>query len=220
MSKTKQLSAKRRESAGKGAARAVRREGRVPAVVYGAGAPPVAISLDYAVAHKLIFAGHFLTTLFDIDVDGEKIRAIPRDYQFDPVKDTPIHIDFLRLGKDSKVRVEVPVHFVNHEASPGLKRGGVLNIVRHAVELMVPADAIPESLTADLKGLDLNDSVHISAINLPEGAKPTIGDRDFTIATIAVPAGFKEDEEKPADAAAAPAAGAAKAPAAAPAAKK
>lgn len=202
MSQTKQLAAQRRGSAGKGAARQVRREGRVPAVVYGAGEPPVAISLDFVAANKLIYAGHFLTTVFDIEVDGAKIRAIPRDYQLCAITDRPLHIDFLRLGKDSKVRVEVPVHFVNHEASPGLKRGGVLNIVRHAVELMVPAEAIPDSLTFDLTGLDLNDTIHISATKLPEGARPTIADRDFTIATIAVPAGLKEAEaEKPAEAA-------------------
>ena len=213
MSKAKQLSATRRESSGKGAARAVRREGRVPAVIYGAGEAPSSISLDYTVANRLIYAGHFLTTVFEIDVDGKKERAIPRDYQLDPVKDTPVHIDFLRLGKDSKVRVEVPVHFINHEASPGLKRGGALNIVRHSVELTVPADNIPDSLTADLTGLDLNDSVHISSIKLPAGAKPTISDRDFTIATIAPPSGFSETEEKAAEAAPA-AAGKAAAPAA------
>lgn len=214
MSNAKQLSAMRREAAGKGAARAIRREGRVPAVIYGAGEAPSAISLDYAVANRLIYAGHFLTTIFDIDVEGKKERAIPRDYQLDPVKDTPVHIDFLRLGKDSTVRVEIPVHFINHEASPGLKRGGALNIVRHSVEMIVPAESIPESLTADLAGLDLNDSVHISAIKLPAGAKPTISDRDFTIATISAPSGFSEAEDKPAEAAAAPAAGKAAAPAA------
>lgn len=220
MSKAKQLSAKRREVAGKGAARAIRREGRVPAVIYGAGEAPSSISLDYAVANRLIYAGHFLTTIFEIDVEGKKERAIPRDYQLDPVKDTPVHIDFLRLGKDSTVRVEIPVHFINHEASPGLKRGGALNIVRHAVEMVVLADNIPENLTADLTGLDLNDSVHISAIKLPAGSKPTITDRDFTIATIAAPSGFSEAEEAPAEAAAAPAAGKAAAPAAKPADKK
>jgi large subunit ribosomal protein L25 len=212
MSKVKQLSAKRRESAGKGAARAVRREGRVPAVVYGSGEAPLSISLDFATANRLIYAGHFLTTIFEIDVDGTKLRAIPRDYQLDPVKDQPMHIDFLRLGAGAKIRVEIPVHFANHEASPGLKRGGALNIVRHAVEMIVLADAIPEFLTADLAGLDINDSLHISAIKLPEGAKVTI-DRDFTVATITAPSGFKEAESEvaAAGAAAAPAPAAAKA---------
>ncbi|MCA0425574.1 MAG: 50S ribosomal protein L25/general stress protein Ctc, partial [Proteobacteria bacterium] len=189
MTNIKQLSAKRREKAGKGAARALRRDGQIPAVVYGAGQAPVSIAIDYTQANRLIYAGHFLTTIFEIDVDGQKLRAIPRDYQLDPVRDTPVHIDFLRLGVGSRIAVEVPVHFINHETSPGLKRGGVLNIVRHSVGLSVLAEAIPDSLTADLAGLDLNDSVHISAIKLPEGARPTITDRDFTIATIAVPAG-------------------------------
>ena len=212
MSNVKQLSAKRREKAGKGAARAVRREGRVPAVVYGSGEAPVSISLDSTAANRLVYAGHFLTTIFEIDVDGSKLRAIPRDYQLDPVKDTVIHIDFLRLGAGAKVRVEIPVHFTGHEASPGLKRGGALNIVSHSIEMTVPAEAIPEFLTADLAGLDINDSIHISAIKLPEGAKPTNGS-DFTVATITPPSGFNETEAAPAAAAAAAPAAAAKAPA-------
>ena len=211
MSNVKQLSAKRREKAGKGAARAVRREGRVPAVVYGSGEAPVSISLDFTAANRLVYAGHFLTTVFEIDVEGTKLRAIPRDYQLEPVKDTVIHIDFLRLGAGAKVRVEIPVHFSGHEASPGLKRGGALNIVSHSVEMNVPAESIPEYLNADLTGLDINDSIHISALKLPEGAKPT-NDRDFTIATISAPSGFNEGAD--AAPAAAPAA-AAKAPAAA-----
>jgi len=205
MSNVKQLTAKRREKAGKGAARAVRREGRVPAVVYGSGEAPVSISLEAITANRLVYAGHFLTTIFEIDIEGTKLRAIPRDYQFEPVKDTVIHIDFLRLGAGSKIRVDIPVHFTGHEASPGLKRGGALNIVRHAVELNVPAESIPEYLTADLSGLDINDSVHISAIKLPEGARPTI-DRDFTIATITPPSGFNEAADATPAAAAAPAA--------------
>ncbi len=185
----KQLEAKRRERAGKGAARAIRRENRVPAVIYGAGQPPVSISLDFARANQLIYAGRFLTTLFDIDVDGEKIRAIPRDYQLDRVKDFPIHIDFLRLVEGSKVKVEVPVHFINQELSPGIKKGGSLNIVRHSVEMMVPAEAIPDSITGDLAGIEMGTSIHISAFTLPAGCVPTIRDRDFTVATIAAPAG-------------------------------
>src|SRR3954449_11791790 len=206
MAAAKQLQAVARDRAGKGAARAVRRQGRVPAVIYGAGAPPETIALDFNQAKQLIFAGHFLTTVFEIEVDGEKTRAIPRDYQLDPVKDLPVHVDFLRLAEGQKIRVEVPVRFINQEASPGLKRGGTLNVVRHTVELLVLADAIPDSLDADLAGLDINDSLHISAIKLPEGARPTITDRDFTVATVAVPAGFKDEA---AAAAEAPAAGAA-----------
>jgi large subunit ribosomal protein L25 len=212
MAAAKQLQAVARDRAGKGAARAVRRQGRVPAVIYGAGQPPEPIALDFNLAKQLIFAGRFLTTVFEIDVEGRKTRAIPRDYQLDPVKDLPVHVDFMRLAEGQRIRVEVPVRFINQEASPGLKRGGTLNIVRHTVELLVPADAIPDSLDADLAGLDINDSLHISAIKLPEGARPTITDRDFTVATVAVPAGFKDEV---AAAAAAPAATAGAAPAAA-----
>ena len=195
MSEAKQLTAMARDRVGKGAARAVRRQGHVPAVIYGAGEPAEPIALDFNRTRQLIFGGGFLTTVFDIDVGGRTLRAIPRDYQLDPVKDFPLHVDFLRLAEGQTVTVEVPVHFVNQDDSPGLKRGGTLNIVRHAVELTVPADAIPDALEADVGALDINDSLHISAITLPEGAQLTITDRDFTIVTIAVPAGFKEDEE-------------------------
>jgi large subunit ribosomal protein L25 len=212
MSAVKQLQAVARDRVGKGAARAVRRQGQVPAVIYGAGAPAEPIAIDYNQAKQLIFAGHFLTTIFEIEVEGRKTRAIPRDYQLDPVKDFPVHVDFLRLAEGQRIRVEVPVHFVNQEASPGLKRGGTLNIVRHSIEMQVPADAIPEFLTADLTGFDIGDSLHISAIELPPDTKPTIAERDFTVATIVAPSGLKEEA---AAAAAAPADAAA--PAAAPA---
>ncbi len=206
MSAAKQIQAVARDRVGKGAARAVRREARVPAVIYGGGAPPDPIALDFNQTKQLIFGGHFLTTIFEIDVDGQKTRAIPRDYQLDPVRDFPIHVDFLRLSEGQRIKVEVPVHFANQDASPGLKRGGTLNIVRHTVELDVAVDAIPDSLTADLTGFDIGDSLHISAVTLPEGAKPTIADRDFTIVTIVAPSGLKEEEPAPAAAPAAPAA--------------
>ncbi|HEY8566632.1 MAG TPA: 50S ribosomal protein L25/general stress protein Ctc [Beijerinckiaceae bacterium] len=193
MSAVKQIQAVARDRVGKGAARAVRRQGQVPAVIYGAGQTPQAIALDFNQTQKLIFAGHFLTTVFEIDVAGQKTRAIPRDYQLDPVKDFPVHVDFLRLSEGATVKVEVPVHFVNQDASPGLKRGGTLNIVRHTVELEVPADAIPDAIDADLTGLEIGASLHISAIKLPAGAKPTITERDFTVATVAAPSGLKED---------------------------
>jgi large subunit ribosomal protein L25 len=199
----KQLEAKRRERVGKGAARAVRRENRVPAVIYGAGQPPMSISLDYNSTSKLVYAGRFLTTLFEIDVEGEKVRALPRDYQLDPVTDKPIHVDFLRLVAGAMVRVEVPVHFFNQETSVGLKKGGTLNIVRHTVEMMVPADNIPGNITGDLAKLDLGESLHISAFTIPEGCTLVISDRDFTVATIAVPSGYKEAEQEEAAAAAA-----------------
>jgi large subunit ribosomal protein L25 len=200
MASMKQLDATVRERVGKGAARAVRRDNRVPAVIYGGGQAPVSISLEYNRVNQLIYAGHFLTTVFEINVGADTIRAIPRDYQLDPVRDTPVHVDFLRLSAGSTIRVEVPVHFTNHEAAPGIKQGGSLNIVRHAVELVVPADAIPDGLTADLTGLAFNDAVKISAIKLPAGCKTVIQGRDFTIATITPPAAV---EAAPAEAAAA-----------------
>jgi large subunit ribosomal protein L25 len=208
MASLKQLDATPRQRVGKGAARATRREHRVPAVIYGGGQAPVSISLDYNRTNQLIYAGHFLTTVFEISVGEEKIRAIPRDYQLHPVKDTPVHVDFMRLSAGSTIRVEIPVHFINQEASPGLKQGGALNIVRHAVELIVPAEDIPESLTADLTGLEISDALKISAIKLPANTKTVIQGRDFTIATITPPKAV-EEEAKPAAEAAAPAAAAA-----------
>ncbi len=216
MSTNKQLAAIGREGTGKGAARAIRREGRVPAVIYGAGKPPVTISLDFNTTTKLIYAGHFLTTVFDIDVDGTTIRAIPRDYQLDVVKDFPMHVDFMRLEANSRIKVEIPVHFINQDICPGLKRGGALNIVRHAVEMWVPAENIPDSITGDLASFDIGDSIHISAFKLPENCKPTITNRDFTVATITKTGGM---DAEPAPVADAPAADAKK-PAAKPAAKK
>jgi large subunit ribosomal protein L25 len=202
----KQLKAATRQQGGKGAARAVRRAGRIPAVIYGGGEPPVSISLDNKEASQLIFAGHFLTTQFEIDVDGAKTRVIPRDYQLDPVKDNPLHIDFLRLREGQLLRVEVPVHFVNQETSPGLKRGGTLNIVLHAVELLVPANDIPEAITVDLAGVDIGQSIHISAVKLPANGRP-VDPSDFTVATLVAPSGLKEEPAAPA-AEAAPAAAA------------
>lgn len=185
MASMKQLAATRREGVGKGAARAVRREGRVPAVIYGAGQPPLAISLDYTATNRLIYAGHFLTTVFEIDVEGTKVRVIPRDYQLDRVRDFPIHVDFLRLAEGSTVRVEVPVHVTGQEVSPGLKGGGSLNLVRHAIELIVPADNIPAAITIDVSKAKIGDSIHISAISLPAGVKVAGGgEKDATIITI------------------------------------
>lgn len=211
MAEKKTLAATVRSGTGKGAARSVRREGRIPGVIYGGGEAPRPISLNAREMTKLIYAGHFLTTIFDIDVDGAKERVIPRDYQLDVVRDTPLHVDFLRLKAGSRLRVDVPVHFINHEQAPGIKRGGTLNIVRHTVEMLVPADNIPESITGDLAGLDINDGLHISNFKLPENCTPTIRDRDFTVATIAPPTAAAEEPAPAAAAAGAPAA--AKAPA-------
>lgn len=195
------ISAKAREKVGKGAARATRREGRIPAVIYGDKQEAEPISLSTREAEKLINTGNFFSTLYEVDVDGNKQRVIPRDVQFDPVKDFPMHVDFLRLGKDARINVEVPVNFLNDEESPGLKRGGVLNVVRYTIELSCPADSIPTGLDADLTGLDIGDSIHISAIALPEGTQPVISDRDFTIATIAAPAAVKSEAEEAEEAA-------------------
>lgn len=192
MGATYELTATVREKVGKGAARATRRDGLVPAVVYGGKQPSLAIALPFRDINHRIYGGGFYTTLATIDVGGEKVRVIPRDYQLDPVSDRPVHVDFLRVVEGSRLTIDVPVHFINEEASPGIKRGGVLNVVRHTVNLDCPADAIPEQIVCDLTGLDINDSVHISSVALPEGANPTIG-RDFTIATIAAPAGVKEE---------------------------
>lgn len=196
MSEMKKLSAVARDRVGKGAARAIRRQGMIPAVVYGTGQPPKAIAIQFKEAKKLIYDGGFMTTMFEIDIQGDKERVIPRDYQLDPVKDMPVHIDFFRVAKGQTVTVEVPVHFLNQETCVGIKRGGTLNVVRHTVELFVPADAIPDAIEVDIQELEMGDSLHISAVNLPKGCSPTIQDRDFTIATIATPAGFKEEAEE------------------------
>jgi large subunit ribosomal protein L25 len=184
---TKLLKASVRERVGKGAARALRREDKIPAVIYGDRKPPVGIALDQNEMTRLLHGGGFMTTIFDIEVDGNAERVIPRDFQVEPVRDFLIHVDFLRIAEGAVIAIDIPVHFRNHEQSPGIKRGGVLNVVRHTVELYVPADRIPEFLDASLAGLDIHDSLHISAITLPEGARPVITDRDFTVATIAAP---------------------------------
>jgi large subunit ribosomal protein L25 len=199
-----ELKATARPRAGKGAARQVRREGKVPAVIYGDSQPPETIALDYRELWKQVLKGKFTSTVFEIDVEGKKNRVIPRDLQVDPVKDKPIHVDFLRVGKQGLIRVQVPVRFVNEGQSPGLKRGGVLNIVRHDIEVTCPYDKIPAHFEVDLQGLEIGRSIHISAVSLPEGVTPAIKDRDFTIATIA--GRVKQEEEA---VAAAPEAGAA-----------
>jgi large subunit ribosomal protein L25 len=193
MGATYELTATVRDKVGKGAARSVRRQGMIPAVIYGGKQPPLAINLPDRDVYFKIHGGGFYTTVATIDVAGEKVRVIPRDYQLDPVSDRPVHVDFMRVVAGSRLRIDVPVQFINEAAAPGIKRGGVLNVVRHTVTLNCPADAIPEKIVADLTGLDINDSLHISKIPLPEGVHPTITDRDFTVATIAAPAGVKEE---------------------------
>jgi large subunit ribosomal protein L25 len=219
MAQANVIKASARAVSGKGAARAVRRTGNVPAVVYGGDEKTAdTIQIDANDLFILIKKGRFLSTVFNIEVGGRTLRAIPRDVQLDPVKDFPLHVDFQRIGADNRVRVGVPVRFINDALSPGLKRGGVLNVVRHDVEVWAPADAIPEYFELDLTGLTIGRSIHISAVTLPTGVSPTITDRDFTIATIAG-SGGKDDDAAPAagaapagdaKAAGAPAAGGAK----------
>jgi large subunit ribosomal protein L25 len=190
----KELKAQARSGVGKGAARALRREGLIPAVIYGDKKPPLPISISYNEAMKSIYAGGFLSHIITVDVDGEKHRVIPRDYQLDVVKDKALHVDFLRVGKGAKLNVQVHVKFINDEESPGIKRGGVLNIIHHTLDLTVDADNIPEEVTVDLTGLDVGDSIHISAIKLPAGASDHSHEDDLTIATIVAPSGLRAEE--------------------------
>jgi large subunit ribosomal protein L25 len=184
MSEAYELKAEARERVGKGSAREIRRNGKVPAVIYGDKQAPISITLDYKTLYYKIHGGGFKTTIANILLDGKSIQVLPKDFQLDPVSDKPVHVDFLRVSAKSVVNVHVPIHFLNEEASPGIKRGGVLNIVRHDIELHVPANSIPEAIEIDLTGLQIGDAIHISAVTLPEGATPVIQDRDFTIATI------------------------------------
>ena len=173
-----------REGIGKGAARAARRDDLVPGVLYGGKLDPVAINLRGNEVRKALLTGNFLSNMMELDHEGKRQSVIARDIQFHPVSDKVMHVDLFRVDEDSKINMEIPDRFINEADSPGMKRGGVLNIVRHDVELLVPAGKIPDFIEADLTGLDIGDSVHISAIKLPEGATPTISDRDFTVATL------------------------------------
>lgn len=187
------IAAQKRDRAGKGNARSLRGEGRVPAVIYGEKKDPESISIAINDITRLYNTGRILSTLLDVDIDGKKHRVIARDVQLHPVRDTILHADFLRLGKGAKIAVEVPVRFLNEETCPGLKSGGVLNVVRYTVELNCPADNIPEDIELDLIEASMGDSLHISEVTLPDGCEPVISDRDFTIATIAAPAAIRSD---------------------------
>jgi len=216
MSDITTLVAQPRDRAGKGVARATRREGRVPAVIYGGKEPPVLVALEMKDLARRAHGASFFTHLLELDVGGKKHRVLPRDVQFHPLKDHPIHVDFLRVSADATIEVAVPVEFINQEASPGLKRGCVLNIVRHDVELICPVEAIPDHITIDMTGFEVGDSVHISNVKLPPNVVPSISDRDFTIATVTAPSGLKSADAA-ADAAEAEASAAAAAAAAPPA---
>lgn len=194
MSEALTLPAETRERAGKGASRVLRREGRVPAVVYGGNEEPLAIHVEEKELARQLGTGHFFNSIVEVEVGGKKLRTLPKDVAFHPVTERPLHADFLRVSKDAKVTVNVPVIFANEEASPGLKRGGVLNVVRHELELVCDADKIPDDITIDVTGLDVGDSIHISQVKLPKGAESAITDRDFTIATIVAPSALKSEE--------------------------
>jgi large subunit ribosomal protein L25 len=190
------LPAEARDRAGKGASRALRREGRVPAVIYGEKKEALSIHVEEKLLTKMLHTGHFMNSVVMVDVAGKPTRTLPKAVDFHPVSSRPIHVDFLRIGEHSKVHVNVPVRFDNEEESPGLKRGGVLNIVQHELELICDAAHIPNEIHIPLDGLEIGDSIHISQVSLPEGSVPAIDDRDFTVATIVAPSAMKAEEEE------------------------
>lgn len=194
MSEALTLPAEARERAGKGASRAIRREGRTPAVIYGGKEEPTLIHVEEKELVRQLMTGHFMNSIVNIEVGGKTVRTLPKDVAFHPVTDRPTHVDFLRLTGDAKVEVQVPVVFVNEEASPGLKKGGVLNIVRHELELVCPSDSIPDEIKIDVTGKDVGDAIHISEVALPAGVTSAITDRDFTIATLVAPSALKSSE--------------------------
>jgi large subunit ribosomal protein L25 len=210
MATVMELKATARPKSGKGAARAERRAGRVPGVIYGNNQPPLTISVNDRELRQRILAGRFLTTLFDVELDGKKHRVIPRDYHLDPVRDFPIHVDFMRLGEGATIRISVPLHVVNSETAPGIKRGGTVNIVTHALDLECSVDNIPQYIEADASGLEIGYSLHLSDVKLPAGVK-SLTRAEATLVTIVPPSGYAEEQRQAAAAAggAAPAAGAA-----------
>jgi large subunit ribosomal protein L25 len=193
------LSAEARERGGKGASRAIRREGRVPAVVYGNKQNPLSIHVEEKALTRALSGGHFMNTIVMIEVGGKQTRTLPRDVQFHPVTDRPLHVDFLRISEHATVHVNVPVRFINEDDSPGLHRGGVLNIVRHELELVCDAAHIAHEITIDLTGLEIGESIHLSSIKLPEGSTSAIEDPELTIATVVAPSAYKQEEVAPAE---------------------
>jgi large subunit ribosomal protein L25 len=194
------LPAEARDRAGKGASRALRRDGRVPAVVYGEKKEPLSIHVEEKLLSKMLSTGHFMNSVVMIDFEGKPQRTLPKAIDFHPVSSRPIHVDFLRIGEHTKVHVAVPMRFDNEEESPGLKRGGVLNVVVHELEIVCDAASIPAEIHIPLDGLEIGDSVHISAVKLPEGVTPANTDEDFTVATIVAPSSMKSEEEEAAPA--------------------
>src|SRR6201996_5218671 len=225
MATVRELKATARPKSGKGAARAERRAGKVPGVIYGNNQPPVAISGEDRELRQRILAGRFLTTIYDGVLDGKKHRGIPRHFHLDPVKDFPIHVDFMRLGEGATIRVSVPLHIQNAETAPGVKRGGTINIVTHSLDLECSVDNIPQFIEADVGALEISHSLHLSDVKMPTGVR-SLSREDVTLVTIVPPSGYAEELKAAAAAAAAgpaaaaapgaaPAAGAAAAPAAA-----
>ena len=196
MSEQLTLPAEARDRAGKGASRHLRREGRVPAVIYGDKQDALSIHIEEKLLTKMLHTGHFMNSVVMIDLSGKANRTLPKDVQFHPVSSRPIHVDFLRIGEHSQVTVNVPVRFDNEEASPGLNRGGVLNIVQHELELVCDAASIPNEIHIPLDGLEIGDTIHISQVKLPEGTKPANEDDDFTVATIVAPSAMKAEDEE------------------------
>lgn len=203
MRETQELRAEPRAGTGKGASFQIRRQGLVPGVIYGGKDAPENITVDFRTLERHVETGTFLTTLFMLEVNGKKTRVLPRALQVDPVSDRPVHIDFMRLSEGAKIRIAIPVHFRNQGESPGLKRGGVLNVVQHDIDVICPADNIPDTIEVDLTGLDIHDTIHISSITLPEGVKPIVRGRDFTICSIVAPTSVIEEQKAAAAAAAA-----------------
>src|SRR5260221_4193755 len=217
MATVKELKATGRPAGGKGAARAERRAGRVPGVIYGDNQPPVTISVDDTELRQRITAGRFLTTIYDLDLEGKKHRVIPRDFHLDSVRDFPIHVDFMRLGEGATIRVSVPLHIQNAESAPGVKRGGTVNIVTHTIDLECSVDNIPQYVEADVSGLEISHSLHLSDVQLPAGVR-SLSREDVTLVTIVPPSGYAEEVKAAAAAAAAAGPAATAAPRAAPAA--
>jgi large subunit ribosomal protein L25 len=194
MSDALNLPAEARERAGKGASRALRREGRVPAVIYGGKEEPQMIHVEEKELVRQLMTGHFMNSIVQVEVGGESVRTLPKDVALHPVTDRPTHADFYRLSKDAKVDVSIPVVFVGEADSPGLVKGGVLNVVRHELELVCAADKIPGEIEVSVAGKDVGDAVHISEVQLPEGSESAITDRDFTIVTLVAPSALKQSE--------------------------
>ncbi len=196
MSDALNLPAETRERAGKGASRALRREGRVPAVIYGGKEEATPIHVEEKELVRQLMTGHFMNSIVMVEISGDKVRTIPKDVAFHPVTDRPIHADFLRLAKGSKIEVAIPVSFINEEGSPGLKKGGVLNVVRHDLDLVCEVDKIPSEIEIDVTGKEVGDSIHISEVVLPDGSESAITDRDYTIATLVAPSALKKSEDE------------------------